>query len=282
IESLIMILIGIIGPTCSGKDTITKWLGTKGFMATSLSENVSEDYNLSELISGVGKIFENMPKQITYESENKNTLKIYQTNIKMRQNLLELNDSPEKKLLQKIIDGKLSVRYDRWKQKCSVETAKMKNEENGENNKKGDGGNYENFDTVIKANDKNWDDIYELMSMADLTITNNYSTEEDLHNCLKKLDLSNLKRLRPTYDTYFMYLAELVTLRTNCVKRKVGCVLVKDSRIIATGYNGIAKGLNNCIEGECQSCTQDKAGGKSDHCLCVHAEVNALLEVGRE
>ncbi|CAG8782384.1 17720_t:CDS:2, partial [Racocetra fulgida] len=99
----------------------------------------------------------------------------------------------------------------------------------------------------------------------------------DLYGYLSNLDIKRPDRLRPDYDTYFMYLAELVALRTNCIKRKVGCVLVKDSRIIATGYNGTAKRLKNCNDGNCEECSQGESGGKSSTCKCVHAEVNALL-----
>ncbi|CAG8511630.1 16606_t:CDS:1, partial [Racocetra persica] len=117
--------------------------------------------------------------------------------------------------------------------------------------------------------------------MADFTIMNS-SKEENLYKYLSALDIMRPDGLRPDYDTYFMYLAELVASRTNCIKRKVGCVLVKDSRVIATGYNGTAKGLKNCNDGNCKECSQGESGGKSSTCLCLHAEENALLEVGRE
>lgn len=67
------------------------------------------------------------------------------------------------------------------------------------------------------------------------------------------------------------------------MKRRVGCILVKDSRVIATGYNGTPKGLRNCNEGGCQRCNEATPCGTGlDRCLCMHAEENALLEAGRE
>ncbi len=68
------------------------------------------------------------------------------------------------------------------------------------------------------------------------------------------------------------------------MKRRVGCVLVKDNRIIATGYNGTPKGLPNCNQGGCPRCNQGTArcGEALDQCLCLHAEENALLEAGKE
>ncbi|CAB5395667.1 unnamed protein product [Rhizophagus irregularis] len=67
------------------------------------------------------------------------------------------------------------------------------------------------------------------------------------------------------------------------MKRKVGCILVKNRRVIATGYNGTAKGLKNCNEGGCERCNDALPCGKDlDYCLCLHAEENALLEAGKE
>ena len=80
-----------------------------------------------------------------------------------------------------------------------------------------------------------------------------------------------------------MTLASLASHRSNCMKRRVGCVLVHNARIISTGYNGTPRGLVNCNEGGCPRCNAASTGGTSlSTCLCLHAEENALLEAGRE
>jgi len=56
---------------------------------------------------------------------------------------------------------------------------------------------------------------------------------------------------RPSWDEYFMLQAELAKLRSNCMTRKVGAVIVRDHRQIATGYNGTPPGIKNCFEGGC-------------------------------
>lgn len=67
------------------------------------------------------------------------------------------------------------------------------------------------------------------------------------------------------------------------MKRRVGCVLVREKRVIATGYNGAPRGLKNCNEGGCGRCDSGVTGGVGlEACLCIHAEENALLEAGRE
>lgn len=67
------------------------------------------------------------------------------------------------------------------------------------------------------------------------------------------------------------------------MKRRVGAVLVRNNRVLSTGYNGTPRGLTNCAEGGCSRCNGGAAGGTAlDECLCLHAEENALLECGRE
>ncbi|GBB98733.1 hypothetical protein RclHR1_03300013 [Rhizophagus clarus] len=105
------------------------------------------------------------------------------------------------------------------------------------------------------------------------------ASDQNLFNAIAP----NPDRLRPTWDTYFMHLSDLAASRSNCMKRKVGCILVKNRRVIATGYNGTAKGLKNCNEGGCERCNDGMSCGKGlDSCLCLHAEENALLEAGKE
>lgn len=76
---------------------------------------------------------------------------------------------------------------------------------------------------------------------------------QKLHFALAVLDLANEERLRPNWDQYFMRLASLAAQRSNCMKRRVGCVLVQEKRVISTGYNGTPRHLRNCNEGGCKS-----------------------------
>ena len=87
------------------------------------------------------------------------------------------------------------------------------------------------------------------------------------------------KKKRPNWDEYFLGIAKVVALRSNCVKRKVAAVIVKDKRIISTGYNGTPRGVKNCNEGGCPRCNQLTApGAKLDECLCSHGEENAITQ----
>lgn len=114
---------------------------------------------------------------------------------------------------------------------------------------------------------------------ADLEVENN-GTLEQFHGQLKKnLQNTLMNAPRPNWDQYFMEIAKVVALRSNCVKRKVAAVIVKDRRIISTGYNGTPRGVRNCNEGGCPRCaSMEPSGVKLDECLCSHAEENAITQ----
>ncbi|XHG06383.1 hypothetical protein AWENTII_009581 [Aspergillus wentii] len=122
-----------------------------------------------------------------------------------------------------------------------------------------------------------------LTDQAQVKLFNSSSSLEELHSALKALNLADEQRLRPNWDQYFMQLASLAAQRSNCMKRRVGCVLVRERRVISTGYNGTPRHLKNCNEGGCPRCNSGEGGGAGlSTCLCIHAEENALLEAGRE
>ncbi|ORY32217.1 cytidine deaminase-like protein [Naematelia encephala] len=126
-------------------------------------------------------------------------------------------------------------------------------------------------------------DLTRLARLATVTICNNLSTLLELETYLDQLNLVDEERLRPGWDTYFMTLASLASHRSNCMKRRVGALLVRSKRILSTGYNGTPRGTKNCNQGGCSRCNGTSRGGESlATCLCLHAEENALLEAGRE
>lgn len=84
---------------------------------------------------------------------------------------------------------------------------------------------------------------------------------------------------RPSWDEYFLGVAQIVASRSNCVKRHVGAVIALDRRIISTGYNGTPRGTRNCNEGGCPRCNGfAESGARLDECLCSHGEENAIVQ----
>jgi dCMP deaminase len=95
--------------------------------------------------------------------------------------------------------------------------------------------------------------------------------------------ISKIKIKRPGWSEYFMKLAELVRERADCTRRQVGVVIVKDLRIITTGYNGTPHGIKNCSEGGCLRCAKRDKGEidwyeYEESCVCIHAEQNAIIQ----
>jgi dCMP deaminase len=90
----------------------------------------------------------------------------------------------------------------------------------------------------------------------------------------------HLKALsRPTVDEYFILMAHMVSTRATCSRRRVGCVLVDwQNHVLATGYNGVAKGLPHCIDHPCPGAGLASGTGLN-MCEALHAEENALIQL---
>lgn len=87
------------------------------------------------------------------------------------------------------------------------------------------------------------------------------------------------ERVRPSWETYFMDITFLVAKRSTCLRRAVGAVIIKDKRILSTGYNGAPTGITHCIDVGCLREKLNVASG-ANHELCrgIHAEQNAIIQ----
>ncbi|GES77097.1 deoxycytidylate deaminase [Rhizophagus clarus] len=260
--------VGIAGPICSGKHSIAKWLvTTRGFTLLSLKNTEHYGFNALQFSTPKDLLFyvtKNwIDNFVTCDIDNHKILELYR---KRPFFLLLAVDSP------------ITMRYQRCIFRCrEFGLAEPTLEE------------------FIIASDQNLFNAIAPSNEFALSITqqeressmtsdedDDYNTTTSVYQIMSLADIYP-DRLRPTWDTYFMHLSDLAASRSNCMKRKVGCILVKNRRVIATGYNGTAKGLKNCNEGGCERCNDGMSCGKGlDSCLCLHAEENALLEAGKE
>ena len=92
--------------------------------------------------------------------------------------------------------------------------------------------------------------------------------------------------MRPDKRMYFLLIALAARTRADCLGRRVGAVIVREDRVLSTGYNRTPFGMPNCSDGGCLRCLRRDEqpylrGGAYDVCLCVHAEQNALLTAAR-
>jgi dCMP deaminase len=85
--------------------------------------------------------------------------------------------------------------------------------------------------------------------------------------------------MRPTLDEYFMEIALIVAKRSTCLRNQVGAVIVKDKRILSTGYNGAPRNLEHCLDIGCIRQKNNIASGtRHELCRAVHAEQNAIIQ----
>lgn len=85
--------------------------------------------------------------------------------------------------------------------------------------------------------------------------------------------------MRPDWDHYFMEMAEIAKTRSTCIRRQIGAVIVKNKRVLATGYNGAPAGISHCVD---VGCLREKhgipSGERHELCRGLHAEQNAIIQ----
>jgi dCMP deaminase len=164
------------------------------------------------------------------------------------------------------VDADLETRFERMKSR----------------GRSGDPGSLEELERLegreLASENPSAQQLLAVKALADFEVSND-GTLEGLHASIRQVFERSLFFERPSWDEYFMSIARTVSSRSNCVKRKVAAVIVRDRRIISTGYNGTPRGTKNCNEGGCPRCNQLSEGGtKLDECLCSHGEENAIVQ----
>ncbi|KAL1878284.1 Deoxycytidine monophosphate (dCMP) deaminase [Diaporthe australafricana] len=295
-------LIGICGSICSGKSTVARYLvDHHGFKRVSVEPSASkapqEQGNNSEAESNVSNTHQKRPSRTALVFSTSDELLEYvtqrwrerwvTTDVMSKEALDAYSRRPFFLLIS--VDAPLLVRWKRYqKRKQELPTTETPAEpatKSPESQKSHPAESLEDFVALSDAQ------LYHAetgqathISSAPVRLLNTSSSLAHLYVNLGKLDLLSAERLRPGWDSYFMTLASLAARRSNCMKRRVGCVVVSHNRrVISTGYNGTPRGIRNCGEGGCPRCNQGLGSGHGlTTCLCIHAEENALLEAGRD
>ena len=84
---------------------------------------------------------------------------------------------------------------------------------------------------------------------------------------------------RPSWDSYFMDITRLVATRSTCLRRQVGAIIVKDKRVLSTGYNGAPRGLPHCLDVGClREQHHVPPGERHELCRGIHAEQNGIIQ----
>jgi dCMP deaminase len=87
---------------------------------------------------------------------------------------------------------------------------------------------------------------------------------------------------RPSWDDYFLEIAEVVAKRSSCMRRHIGAIIVRDHRILTTGYNGAPSGLKHCTEIGClRDQLEVESGTRHELCRALHSEMNAIIQAAQ-
>ena len=278
-----MIKIGVTGTFCAGKDTFAQHLMNKGYEHLSLSDLIREEADRM----GIEKTRDNLWK-LGNELREK-----------------EGNGVLAKRALMRFKDGKnyvvTSIRHPlEVKELASkhgfilikiiapVET-RFKRILERKDRKENDPKTFQEFlekeNREMSSTSASEQKINECMDMAKFTIVNDSSQEEFFRRINEILPVleSSAMYLRPDWDDYFMEIALLVGKRGTCDRGRSGCVIVKDKKIMTTGYVGAPPGLAHCDDvGHWFKKTIHNDGSITQHCIrTVHAEANAIAQAAK-
>lgn len=269
-------IVGLTGYNCSGKDTVANYLVEHSFIHYSLSDEIREELKKRKLAQtrdnwinignelrekeGPDVWARRVIKKIDYGRHH------VITSIRNKHEVQALREFEDFILVN--ITAPIETRFERIKQRA----------------KEGDINTIEELKEKEKkeeSDNPNSQQLHLVTKLADVTISN----DKDIENLNKKLEKflqdywPKLCTRKLSWDEYFMNIAMEVGKRANCMKRKVGSIIVKDKRIVTTGYNGTPRGLPNCDEGGCPVCNSfKKSGEKHGECICSHAEENAIIQ----
>jgi dCMP deaminase len=272
-------LIGLLGGVSSGKAQVAEYLEKNFGFKTFLMKNWKATYNNED-----GMTADEVDEWMLGSSYWKDNWICYP--ITCKSDFDKLRRRPY--FLSICVDAPLLVRYKRYIKKYK----EMNSDVADENSKSSDNAPIyivtpkrmaESLEEFIEL-DQRYAGDFHAIRFADIVVDNSGSLEQ-LHKNIESFtpEITSNLRTRLHWDDYFMLLSELAARRSNCMKRRVGCVLTKNNRVLATGYNGTPRGAVNCCDGGCKRCNNGARCGQSlQECLCMHAEENALLEVGRE
>ena len=280
-------IIGLTGTKASGKGIIAEILREKGFAYSSTSDRVREEalkrglenYTIKDLQDIGNDLRERFGTDILAK-RTLERLKDFENiiidgirNLGEIENLKKHNaiiigvDAPQKQRFERLLKRQRVSDPKNWQEFLAMESRDL-----------GQGENQSGQQTR------------ECIENSDYRIIND-GTPEELKQKIEYLFMKlNLKKddikkrelyIRPTWDQYFMKMAALVAERSTCLRHHIGAVIVKNERVLTTGYNGSAKGMPNCNE---VGCLKDErkieSGVGHEICRAIHAEQNAIIQAG--
>ncbi len=272
-------IIGVTGMYASGKDTIAQHLEKKGFLHYSLSDEIREEAKRRKIA-----VTRNNLINLANELRNKFGPRILADRVRIKMRLhpskdyvvTSIRNPEETRSLQEESDFILiaasadpKLRFEWLKLRAREEDPKTFRE-------------FVEKEKIEQSADPTKQQLHKVISQAKIVL-HNEGTIEELQRKADKMLLDLRKKFqkpRPSWDEYFINITREVAKRATCLRGKIGVAIVKDKRIIATGYNGSPRGLPHCTEVGCRIWkTIDENGKEEQRCLrTVHGEMNAIAQ----
>lgn len=268
-------IIGLTGKNAAGKGTVSELLQQKSFYYYSLSDVLREKLQERNLSPSRDNLF-NIGNELRGQHGPGVLAEIIVRRLESDKNYVidSIRHPAEVEVLRKrpnftlvAVEASQTVRFERLRRRQRAGDPTSESEFLEAERREAD-----SPDTAQQQ-------LVKTAGLADFTILNEDAVEALAEKVNALLRQINSHFQRPSWDEYFMSIAKIVASRSNCVKRKVAAVIVKDQRIISTGYNGTPRGAKNCNEGGCPRCNSfAEAGTRLDECLCCHGEENAITQ----
>lgn len=271
-------IIGLTGSLAAGKGIVSDFFKKIGFVYLSLSNELREiakerkiELTRKNLQNLGNKMREEygisiLAKLVSEKIKNQNYTKAIIDGIRNPAEIIELRKIKDFFLVS--VDAPARIRFNRML----------------ERDRESDPKTLEDF-LKVDARDKGEGEtetgqgVRRCMIQADFTLINS-ETLEEVQKKVQDLYKQILSKIpRPNWDTYFMKITSLVAERSTCLRHHIGAIIVKDKKIITTGYNGAARGVKDCIE---LGCLRDElgipSGTRHEICRAIHAEQNAIIQ----
>jgi len=268
-------IIGLTGKNGAGKGEVAKFLQERGYAYFSLSDVLREE---------AGRLGKPVTRDLLVELGNQ-LRQEYGPSVLAEKVFARLD--PEKHYIIDSVRHPSEVQVFRRRADFFLANVKaperLRFERIRQRKRESDPKTYEEFMDLEQreaaSQDPSGQQLDRTIALADV-ILENAGPLKMLHDRVKEVLLEfSKKETRPGWDDYFMGIAKVVALRSNCIKRKVAAVIAKDKRIISTGYNGTPRGVKNCSEGGCPRCNSIGTSGQGlEECYCSHAEENAIVQ----
>lgn len=268
-------IIGLTGTNGAGKTEVSQYLVSRGFAYHSLSDEIREEVKkrgreiTREVLTAVGNELRNrfgagvLAERILVQlGHDRNYV------IDSVRNPTEVEVLRRRKgFVLLAVDAKQAVRFERSKLRGREGAARTLEQFIQEEQRE------------LQSEDPASQQLVATRQMADVVVNNDGTMEELQHRLDEMLPALMSNFDRPDWDEYFLDIAKVVASRSNCIKRKVAAIIVRDRRVISTGYNGTPRGAKNCNEGGCPRCNSMARSGTSlEECLCCHGEENAITQ----